>query len=268
MKGLMTETGSDSDRREGGLRLQGMRRASTADRPLVTVITVVFNGAGEIEETIRSVIQQTYDNVEYIVIDGGSTDGTLEIIGKYGDAIDHWVSEPDRGIYDAMNKGIRLAQGEWLNFMNAGDLFSAKDVVARIFSEPGNYRHSDFIYSDTLFRGRSGVRLYRCDIAKRLVIHQSIIYRKELHAMSGDYLVARNLTISDYLFFMINIDKRWFKFGTPICTYFPYGVSSGLATFRQKVAVDVMLGFTGRFRGALLLAAHPVYAALRKLFRR
>ncbi|WP_051179066.1 glycosyltransferase family 2 protein [Thermodesulfovibrio thiophilus] len=90
--------------------------------PLITVITVVYNGAKYLEETILSVINQTYPNVEYIIIDGGSTDGTLDIIKKYEDYIDYWVSEKDKGIYDAMNKGIMCANGKWLLFVNIGDI--------------------------------------------------------------------------------------------------------------------------------------------------
>ena len=83
--------------------------------PLITVVTVVLNGEKNIENTILSVISQTYDNIEYIIIDGGSTDGTLDAIRKYDDQIECWISEPDQGIYDAMNKAIDLAADFQLN---------------------------------------------------------------------------------------------------------------------------------------------------------
>ncbi|MGA1863051.1 glycosyltransferase family 2 protein [Deferribacter thermophilus] len=92
--------------------------------PLITVITVVLNGEKYLEETIQSVINQTYPNVEYIIIDGGSTDGTLDIIKKYEDYIDYWVSEKDNGIYDAMNKGITLAMGNIIGIINSDDWYS------------------------------------------------------------------------------------------------------------------------------------------------
>lgn len=120
---------------EGGLRTKGYFKRSYDDRPLVSVITVVFNGEQHLEETILSVIKQNYDNVEYIIVDGGSTDGTLEIIKRYEDQIDYWVSEPDSGVYDAMNKGIRLAAGEWINLMNCGDVFSDGSLLKTVFSE-------------------------------------------------------------------------------------------------------------------------------------
>jgi len=128
---------------EGGLRLQGyfkLRGSKNCDilgdnsAPLITVVTVVFNAATTIEESILSVINQSYGNIEYIVIDGGSTDATLDIIRKYENAIDYWVSEKDKGIYDAMNKGINTSTGDWVNFMNAGDLFNSMNTVDQIFS--------------------------------------------------------------------------------------------------------------------------------------
>lgn len=99
--------------------------------PLVSVVTVVFNGKDFIERTIKNVLSQDYENIEYIVIDGGSTDGTLEILSQYQSRLTYFCSEPDRGIYDAMNKGIVVAKGAWINFMNAGDEFWSVDTVSK-----------------------------------------------------------------------------------------------------------------------------------------
>lgn len=103
--------------------------------PLITVVTVCYNAVNELEKTMLSVLNQTYDNIEYIVIDGGSKDGTVDIIKKYADRLTYWVSEPDKGIYDAMNKGIQVAKGEWVNFMNAGDWFVNGHVVDQVFAK-------------------------------------------------------------------------------------------------------------------------------------
>lgn len=102
---------------------------------LISVVTVSFNAVETIEKTILSVINQNYTNIEYIIIDGGSTDGTVDIIKKYENKISYWISEPDKGIYDAMNKGISQATGEWINFMNSGDEFYTENVLTEVFSE-------------------------------------------------------------------------------------------------------------------------------------
>lgn len=96
---------------------------------LISVITINYNNADGLERTIQSVIDQTYDDFEYIVIDGGSGDGSVDVIKKYADSIDYWVSEPDGGIYPAMNKGTRHAHGDYCIYMNSGDTFYSKDVL-------------------------------------------------------------------------------------------------------------------------------------------
>ena len=116
----------------GGLRIKGIKKVSTQTRPLLTIITVVYNGATTIEHTIRSVVEQTYDNVEYIIIDGGSNDATLDILRKYQDSIDYWHSEKDAGIYDAMNKGIILANGDYIGMLNSDDFFSTPMALEKI----------------------------------------------------------------------------------------------------------------------------------------
>lgn len=102
-------------------------------KPSISIITVVYNGEKYLEETIKSVINQTYENLEYIIIDGGSTDGTLDIIKKYEDKIDYWVSEKDKGISDAFNKGVKVANGDYINFQGDGDGFYSLDAIEKVF---------------------------------------------------------------------------------------------------------------------------------------
>jgi glycosyltransferase involved in cell wall biosynthesis len=135
----------------GGLRTKGITKQSQENLSLITVVTVVRNGEKTLEETILSVINQTYTNVEYIIVDGASTDGTLDVIRKYEDRIDYWMSEPDKGIYNAMNKGIDLATGEWINFMNSGDGFYSETVLRDIFEIESIEVDTDIIYGDTLY---------------------------------------------------------------------------------------------------------------------
>jgi len=118
---------------------------TSGNQPVLSIITVVRNRVNEIEKTITSVLSQSYKNIEYIIIDGNSSDGTTEIIKKYDNNISFWVSEPDTGIYNAMNKGINQATGEYIQFMNAGDYFLDQDMLEKVFSEP---KTEDILYGD------------------------------------------------------------------------------------------------------------------------
>ena len=150
---------------------------------LITVITVVLNKKEELEKTIQSVANQTYKNVEHIIIDGGSKDGTLNVIRKYQHTIRAWISEPDEGIYDAMNKGIRLAKGDWINFMNAGDIFYNADSVSLL----SDYFRSDvsLIYGDveidyTVFK-RTQRAKHISTLWKGIVCcHQSVFIKRQI----------------------------------------------------------------------------------------
>jgi putative colanic acid biosynthesis glycosyltransferase len=116
----------------------------------VSIIMPVFNGIRTIEKAIISVLKQTYKNFEYIILDGGSSDGSIAIIKKFEKKIDHWVSEPDNGIYDAMNKGITLAKGEWLFFIGSDDQLYNENILETIFKES----HEDFyiLYGNILYK--------------------------------------------------------------------------------------------------------------------
>ena len=123
-------------------------QACGGNKMKVSVITVCYNAIQGVEKTIRSVLSQSYPDIEYIVIDGGSTDGTLDVIQKYRDKIDYLVSESDDGIYDAMNKGIKAATGEWINFLNAGDFFASDDALKDAMSI--DTEGIDVIYGDSI----------------------------------------------------------------------------------------------------------------------
>lgn len=124
----------------------------------ISIITVCYNAVESIQATMLSVLNQTYPNIEYIVIDGGSTDGTVDIIKKYSDRLDYWISEPDKGIYDAMNKGIAAATGDYINFMNAGDTFVSSDTVNKAVSLfPENV---DVVFGDSWSKDRDGTINY------------------------------------------------------------------------------------------------------------
>lgn len=124
--------------------------------PILSVITVVYNNAADIERTLLSVLNQTYQGIEYIVIDGRSTDGTLQIIEKYKDRIDTLISEKDKGIYDAMNKALAVATGDYVLFMNSADEFYSDDTVANVFAAADN---ADIYYGETEMIGENGESL-------------------------------------------------------------------------------------------------------------
>lgn len=119
--------------------------------PKITIITVAYNAEKTLESTIKSVLSQSYNNLEYIIIDGASSDSSLQIINKYKDRI-ILISEPDRGVYDAMNKGINLASGEWLLFMNAGDHFFTSSVISDVMENSHTFDDYAVIYGDAEFR--------------------------------------------------------------------------------------------------------------------
>ena len=216
---------------EGGLRLKGFYKSSNEEKPLVTVVTVVYNGAEYLEDTIKSVIEQTYDNVEYIIVDGGSTDGTLETIKKYEDAIDYWVSEPDKGIYDAMNKGIDLGSGKWINFMNAGDLFFNLEVFNEIaFNE---HIHFNLIYGDKKFKGVSVKALPVENIEFGIIhaCHQSMFFSLDFLKLNLFYYNVSYRIYADYdlVARLYKFDNKMHYLNMPISVFQGGGVSSAVS---------------------------------------
>jgi glycosyltransferase involved in cell wall biosynthesis len=145
--------------------------------PLVTVITVVRNGATHLERTIRSVLDCAYRNLAFIIVDGASTDGTVELINKYEHLLTWWVSEPDNGIYDAMNKGwVAAASESYVLFLGSGD------CIISLPSNPDDYSTGYVLYGDVqlgerLFQGKAGFGL-RCN---NTLHHQSLLVHKSLH---------------------------------------------------------------------------------------
>lgn len=153
----------------------------------VSVITVCYQAREALKDTIESVLDQTYSDIEYVIVDGGSTDGTLELIqGKSAENI-IWISEPDRGIYDAMNKGVRLCHGEYVIFMNAGDRFASSEVITKM-AQAIEQENPDILYGDyyDLCQGESkyisyqGVKINSWYfLMSKMICHQVIIAKKQ-----------------------------------------------------------------------------------------
>jgi len=253
----------------GSASLQGGKRTQSAlpprEIPIVTVITVTFNAAQHLEQTILSILNQTYVRYELIIIDGGSTDSTLSIIQKYDSRIDYWMSETDRGIYDAMNKAIFLAQGEWLSFMNAGDSFATNSTledVSSMFAQP----EKAFLYSDVLLKDEFGHSRYHCNHRRRILNHQASIYRKLLHERYGAFLVANGVTISDYLFFSLIPLSLFLKVDSPIARYDLSGVSQRKSAVEQKFLIDRLINGMPKGRFILYFLLYYYYLKLKSLY--
>lgn len=148
---------------------------------IISVITVCYNSVQTIEATILSVINQTYKNIEYIIIDGGSTDGTVEIINKYKDQIAYWISEPDEGIYDAMNKAVDASNGDWLFFINSGDTFYESSVLETVLKY---MKRKNVIYYGNVLMLPDNIiydgKFSKTKLCRRNICHQSIFYPKSV----------------------------------------------------------------------------------------
>lgn len=172
---------------------------------LFSIITISYNAEKEIEATIKSVVEQNYKNFEYIIIDGNSTDKTLDIIKKYENNISFWKSEPDAGIYDAMNKGIKYANGEWILFMNSGDAFATKDVLRTIAEEIGKKRiNAEIIYGNVIKQYVDKKVLFKAEKLSLLryrmpFSHQSTLVKAEL--LKKELFDTRYRIAADYNFF-------------------------------------------------------------------
>ncbi len=232
------ETGSR--RAEGGLRLAGKYKHSLPDKPLITIVTVVYNNEETLERCINSVLEQKYDNIEYIIIDGGSTDGTLEIIKKYQNSIDYFVSEPDDGIYNAMNKGISLSAGNYLCFLNSDDYYSNDFISESV--KMSMRTNADIIYSD-YYMGEteihSGVINEGTYIHHLNINHCTFLASKETYNKVGPYREAYQI-VSDVVWmrraFANNIDfvhlpKSMFYFADG-------GLSSGNSEKRRNLLIE------------------------------
>lgn len=214
------------------------------NNPLISVVTVSYNAVATIEKTILSVINQEYSNVEYIVIDGGSTDGTVDIIKKYVEKITFFVSEPDKGVYDAMNKGVIVATGEWINFMNAGDTFYDRHTFSAIF-ELNNYKE-DIISGGAQLANGKVWRPLECDKLTLMdfyisgLCHQATFIRKKIF---GYLMYDENLKIvADSKFFIQSLimnNCSYRNVDVMVCCYDWAGISADLN--EQKKEIDKVM---------------------------
>lgn len=172
--------------------------------PLLSVITVCYNAKETIENTILSVIKQSYNNVEYVIIDGASTDGTLDLIKKYESKINYWISEPDKGIYDAMNKATKVATGDYLFFLNSDDIFYNNDVLsefAAVLNSNNTIYYGDVMQvpGDKFYGGIfSKWRLSYTNICHQAIFYPKIVFKNYSYNTRYKIYADWNLNILCY----------------------------------------------------------------------
>lgn len=183
--------------------------------PLLSIVTINLNNAIGLKKTFESVFSQNFTGFEFIVIDGGSTDGSREIIQSDADKLTHWVSEKDGGIYDAMNKGIASAKGQYLLFLNSGDYLNDSQVLAKVFAEQPAH---DIIYGDIIWETAGSYldgiypdQLTFDYFTNDSLPHQGAFIRRQLFGTVGLYNMQYPI-IADWIFFLLAI----FKFN---CSY-------------------------------------------------
>ena len=181
----------------------------------ISIITITYNSEETLEDTIKSVVSQNYKDIEYIIIDGGSTDGTMAIVNKYKEQISIIVSEPDKGIYDAMNKGVEKATGDLVGILNSDDFYVNDNVISSIAEKIGN---NDGIYADLVYVGREDtdkiIRYWKSKAYKEgsflkgwMPPHPTFFIRKKIYDKYGTYNLSLK-SAADYELMLRLIHKE------------------------------------------------------------
>jgi glycosyltransferase involved in cell wall biosynthesis len=187
--------------------------------PVISIISVVYNAESHLEQTLLSIVKQTYQNIEIVIVDGGSTDGTIDIIKKYEKRISYWISEPDKGIYDAMNKAVTVITGDWVNFIGAGDiLLNVFHKVAPLLKKNNTIYYGDVYRNDTLkvFNGKfNAFKFSRIAICHQAILYPASVYRKYTFDLKYKSNSDHHLNL------LLYGDKtyRWEYFPIIICIY-------------------------------------------------
>lgn len=209
----------------------------------ISIITVVYNAVATIEQTILSVVKQDYSNIEYIIVDGGSTDGTLDIVKKYEEKIALWLSEPDHGIYDAMNKGLTYATGDYIYYLGADDCLLAPTSISQVVSFLQDNPEVDVLCTsvmmvDTVYRIE---KVYSSDFSEADVLsgyntpHQGMFVRREIlqkHRFDASYHIAADY--KNFLKFYLDPDIALQKTDLIVAYYANDGIS-GNGTEAQRM---------------------------------
>ena len=243
--------------------------------PKFSIITVTYNAEKVLEDTIQSIVTQSYKNVEYIIVDGGSTDGTLTIVNKYKEHIHTIVSEPDKGLYDAMNKGIKLATGDYLCFLNAGDGLHEDDTLLRIVHSLTGTILPDVIYGETDIVDYEGHFLYKRRLSApetlhwksfkkgMLVCHQAFFARRELALEEPYDLQYRFSADFDWC---IRIMKKAKVLHNTHLTLIDY-LNEGMTTRNHKASLKERFHIMAKHYGLVSTVLHHAWFAVRLAYK-
>ena len=239
--------------------------------PKFSIITVTYNAAAVIEDTLQSVITQTYKNIEYIIVDGASTDRTMEIIGRYRKHIHTVVSEPDHGLYDAMNKGIRLATGDYVCFLNAGDELHEDDTLQLIVhSLTGLTGLPDVIYGRTAIVDEEGhfLRMRRLEPPENLTWHSFRQGMLVCHQARRDHAVPYDLRyrFSADFDWCIRVMKQSQTLHNTRLTLIDY-LNEGMTTRNHRASLAERFRIMCRHYGYVQTALLHLKFALRLLYK-
>jgi glycosyltransferase involved in cell wall biosynthesis len=218
-------------------------------KALVSIVTVVYNGEDVLENTIKSIASQSFDCYEYIVIDGGSCDETIDIIRRYNDIIDIWISEPDNGIYDAMNKAILLAKGKWIMFLNAGDCFVDANVLMNVFDKK-SYPGYSVIYGNTRVRNKDVtvskiINLNKYYFYFDTICHQSIFFRTKLFSEIGLYNITYKILADREWLLRYSKKYNLFKYvDIDICNWDPVGYTTKNIELYKKEEANMRCNYS------------------------
>ena len=246
----------------GGLRFHNQIKKLSSDFPLVTIITATFNAAAHLPKTIQSIRELTYKNIEWIIIDGGSTDHTVELIIKNEDVVDYWVSEPDVGIYDAWNKGVEKANGEWITFLGAGDTYKPDSISVYIEAIQASVAMPNLVSSRVQLVNDSGEVLREwgdCfDWGKfkkyMNIAHVGALHKRKLFEEFG-YFDTQYKSSADYDFLMrCGLTIRPLYVDKVTATMLNGGVSNGYSAIRETYSIHKKFGVGVRSRFYYLLS--------------
>ncbi len=238
----------------------------------LSIITVTYNAATTIERTLKSVLEQTYTNIEHIIIDGKSSDGTLKLVQKYDNSKMRWISEDDKGLYHAMNKGIKKANGNYLCFLNAGDTFFTKESVAILMRSSED--SPDIIYGETAIVDNNGkflhmrrlkapVKLNWKSFKQGMVVcHQAFIVKRELaelydlsYKFSSDFeWCIRIMKKSNHIH---NTDTILIKY-----------LNEGMTTTNRKASLIERYKIMNRYYGYIPTFVHHIWFVIRALIKK